>query len=164
MTLGFLKRLELRWLQDSYEKMVKIGRGSKISSNAVLVPTDKPIVIGENCSVHDFCVLYGNLTMGNDVRVAAHTVIVPLQHTFESREIPIWKQPNRSVGITIEDDVLIGAGCQILDGAVIRKGAIIGAGSVVTQRSKIEPYSINYGNPCEFRRWRPDKEKKEVMG
>lgn len=135
--------------------LLQIGRSSLIHPTAMLHAIEgKPIHIGENCTIHEYCVLYGNLWIGDAVRMAAHTVIVPLQHTFESRDLPIWKQPNKSEGIVICSDVLIGANCTILDGTAIGKGAIIGAGSVVTQHSVIEPYSINYGNPCEFQRWR----------
>lgn len=148
------KRFRELFLSRYDKKLVNVGSNSYISKNAVLIPTDKPIVIGENCSVHDFCVLYGNLTIGNDVRIAAHTVIVPLQHTFEQIHVPIWKQPSISEGITVGDDVWIGAGCVILDGVHVGKGAIVGAGSVVSQRTQIEPYSISYGNPCKFVRWR----------
>ncbi len=50
-----------------------------------------------------------------------------------------------SRGIVIEDDVWIGAGCVFLDGAIVRKGAVIGAMSLV--RGEIAAYSINAGNP-----------------
>ena len=48
-------------------------------------------------------------------------------------------------GIVIEDDVWIGANCTILDGATLRKGCIIGAGSLV--RGEVPEYSIQTGNP-----------------
>jgi galactoside O-acetyltransferase len=39
----------------------------------------------------------------------------------------------RGQGVRIEDDVWIGAGVMILDKVTIHKGAIIGAGAVVTR-------------------------------
>ena len=51
-------------------------------------------------------------------------------------------------GITIEDDVWIGANSLILDGVTIRTGSVIGAGSIVTKSTK--PYSINFGSPATF--------------
>ena len=45
----------------------------------------------------------------------------------------------------VEDDVWVGANCVILDGAILRKGCVVGAGSLV--RGELEAYSINVGNP-----------------
>jgi acetyltransferase-like isoleucine patch superfamily enzyme len=45
----------------------------------------------------------------------------------------------------IEDDVWIGAGSILLDGAVVRRGAVVGANSVV--RAEVAAYSISVGNP-----------------
>jgi acetyltransferase-like isoleucine patch superfamily enzyme len=48
-------------------------------------------------------------------------------------------------GIIIEDDVWIGANSVILDGAIIRKGVVVGAGSVV--RGELRTYTVYAGNP-----------------
>ena len=48
--------------------------------------------------------------------------------------------------MAIEDDAWIGAGAIILPGVTIHKGAIVGAGSVVTK--DVPPYSIVAGNPA----------------
>jgi len=48
---------------------------------------------------------------------------------------------------TIEDEVLIGMGAIILDGAVIGARSIIGAGAVVTGGTKIPPGSLVLGTP-----------------
>ena len=50
-------------------------------------------------------------------------------------------------GIVIEDDVMIGANCTILEGARIRKGAVISAGSIV--KGEFEEYGIYTGNPLK---------------
>ena len=52
----------------------------------------------------------------------------------------------QSAPITIEDDVWIGANCQILKGVTIGARTVIGAGSVVTK--SIPADSIAAGNPC----------------
>jgi len=50
--------------------------------------------------------------------------------------------------ISIEDDVWIGANSMILKGVNIGKGAIIGAGSVITK--DIPPFTMWAGNPAKF--------------
>lgn len=55
--------------------------------------------------------------------------------------------------LTIEDDVWIGHNTIILPGCrVIGRGAVIGAGSIVTRN--VEPYSIIAGNPAKLLRMR----------
>lgn len=50
--------------------------------------------------------------------------------------------------IVVDDDVWIGQRSTILSGVHIGKGAVIGAGSVVTK--DIEPYTIAAGNPAKM--------------
>ena len=112
------------------------------------------ILIGARCSVQGFCQLYGHggLTIGNDVRIAPQTIIIPSNHNFDRVDLPISKQGETSLGITIGDDVWIGAGCKILDGVTIGTGCVIGAGSVVTR--SLPPYSVAVGLPARVIRRR----------
>jgi acetyltransferase-like isoleucine patch superfamily enzyme len=54
-------------------------------------------------------------------------------------------EPAIKLKITIEDDEWIGSNVFIMPGITIKKGTVIGAGSVVTKN--IEPYTIVVGNP-----------------
>lgn len=112
---------------------VMIGRKTIIFPHAMLLPHHGSITIGEFCTVNPFCVLYGHggLHIGNYVRIATHTVVIPANHVFDDPDLPITKQGLRAEGVRIEDDVWIGAGVRILDGVTIGKGAVIGAGAVV---------------------------------
>ena len=123
---------------------------------ASLISYGGSIRIGKGCTVNSGAVLYGQggLIIGDDVRIAANTVIIPSNHSFDLRDIPIGKQPTRNLGIRIEDDVWIGANCTILDGVVIGRGCVIGAGSVVSR--SLEPYGIYVGVPARLLRMRPE--------
>jgi len=108
------------------------------------------IRIGKNSYINSGSVIYsGNgVTIGDFVQIAANCTLAPVNHAFQRRDQMIRQQgflPSRG-GVIIEDDVWIGANCVLLDGAVIRRGAVIGALSLVNK--EIAPYSINYGNPC----------------
>ena len=63
--------------------------------------------------------------------------------------------------ITIEDDVWIGANTIILSGITIGRGAVIGAGSVITK--DIPQYTIAAGNPCRIIKQRFDQETKDFL-
>lgn len=59
--------------------------------------------------------------------------------------------PSRG-GIIVEDDVWIGANATLLDGAVLRRGCVIGAGAVV--RGEIPALAICVGAPARIVGWR----------
>ena len=86
--------------------------------------------------------------IGNDVRIAAGTVIIPANHGFKDTSQKICDQDINAEGIFIADDCWIGAGATILDGVSIGKGCVVGAGSIVTK--SVEPFSIIAGNPASM--------------
>jgi acetyltransferase-like isoleucine patch superfamily enzyme len=114
------------------------------------------ITIGDQCYFNSGCVLYsGNgITIGTKVLVAANCTFAPTNHGVW-RERTMLEQPfmKSKGGILIEDDVWIGANSVILDGAVLRKGCVIAAGSVV--RGECNAYCIYAGNPLVLKGVRP---------
>lgn len=134
----------------------KISMGHKcyIDRNVLISCNGGDITFGDHCSLNPFCVIYGHggLKVGNDVRVATGTVIIPGNHGYEDRSIKICDQPGTAKGIVIGNDCWIGANVTILDGVNIGDGCVIGAGSVVTK--SIEPYAVAVGNPIKIVKYR----------
>jgi virginiamycin A acetyltransferase len=128
-----------------------IGKDSVIDSFVKIKPVGGTgdVAIGERVYINSGCVIYsGNgVTIGNDVLIAAGCVLAPVNHAFATRGRPILEQGFQQSrgGIVIEDDVWIGAGAVILDGAIVRRGAVIGALSLV--RGEVEEYTIYAGYP-----------------
>ncbi|KZR78320.1 acyltransferase [Prochlorococcus marinus] len=129
-----------------------VGAESQIDSFVKIKPAGGlgDVVIGDRCYLNSGCVLYsGNgITIGNDVLIAANCTLAPVNHAFRDRSRLILDQgfePSRG-GIVIEDDVWIGANCVLLDGAVLRQGCVVGAGSLV--RGELPPFSICCGSPA----------------
>jgi|SaaInlStandDraft_1057018.scaffolds.fasta_scaffold171822_1 acetyltransferase-like isoleucine patch superfamily enzyme len=112
------------------------------------------ILIGDNCTVNVNDVIYGHggLVIGDNVQIAAGTVIIPSNHVFEDKTKKIGEQGEVSLGITIGNDVWIGANCTILDGVNIGDGAVIGASSVVTKN--VPHKYVALGNPARLLRRR----------
>jgi acetyltransferase-like isoleucine patch superfamily enzyme len=137
---------------------ISFGNNTTVGRYAVLQAVGGTINIGDNSTVGDFCNLYGQgtLTIGQNVMIASGCRIVPNQHTFADREIPISRQPCVALGITIEDGVWLGANVVVLDGVRIGRGAIVGAGSVVNQT--VPAYAIVAGVPARVLRQRPGQE------
>ncbi len=137
---------------------IVIGAYSSIDSFVKLKPAGGTgnVVIGERTVINSGCVLYtGNgISIGNDVAIAANCTFAPVNHAYKDKSRKINQQgflPSRG-GIVIEDDVWIGANVIVLDGAILRTGCVIGAGSLV--RGEIPAYSIQAGNPLRHLGWR----------
>lgn len=130
---------------------IVIEEGVVIDSFVKLKPAggSGDVYIGRGTYINSGTVLYtGNgITIGENVLVAANCTLAPVNHEVRDRLIPVCKQgfSTGRGGIVIEDDVWIGAGTVVLDGAVLRRGCVIGALSLV--RGEVEAYSIQAGNP-----------------
>ena len=144
------------WLGSDRKRpwLLRVGSGSRVKDHAYLAPRTGFIDIGSGSTINPFCVLlgYGGITIGNNVRIAAHCSIVAFSHNFDNVEQPIAHQGNNWRGIVIEDDVWIGTGVRVLDGVRIGKGAVVGAGSVVNR--PIPAYAIAVGAPARVVRQR----------
>ncbi len=111
---------------------VTLGAHSSVWYGAVLRGDINRIVVGHHSNVQDNAVLHlaDNFAcvLGNWVTVG-HSAVV---HACK-----------------VGDEVLVGMGAVILDGAVIGKQSIIGAKALVTQGTKIPPGSMVFGAPAK---------------
>jgi len=120
------------------------------------------IRIGANSAVDAYSFLgsSGAIYVGENVIMGQHVCFHPENHKFDRIDIPIKAQGTTRTGITIEDDVWVGANVTFLDGAYVERGSIIGAGSLV--RGKIPAYSVAVGSPARVIRSRNPKELVDI--
>ena len=115
---------------------VSLGEQSSVWMNAVLRGDVHSISLGARSNVQDNAVLHGQrgvwpVVVGDGCTIG-HGAIVH--------------------GCVLEDDVLVGMGAIILNGAKVGAGSIIAAGAVVTERCDIPPGSLVTGVPGKVRR------------
>jgi len=140
-------------IEDSVRgSVIEIADGAVIDAFVKIKPAGGAgdVRIGENTTINSGCVIYtGNgLVIGRGCAIAANCTFAPTNHEYRDRDRTIREQgfmPSRG-GIVVEDDVWIGANVVLLDGAIVRRGCVVGAGSVV--RGELPPYSINVGSPA----------------
>lgn len=127
---------------------IRIGSGCAVGRFVEVDPQAGAITLGDNCSLHNYVSLFGEggITIGSDCRIATGALLISSNHRFERVDTPIRLQPLSSRGITLGDDVWVGARAIVLDGVRVASGAVIGAGSVVTR--DVGPMQIVAGNPA----------------
>jgi carbonic anhydrase/acetyltransferase-like protein (isoleucine patch superfamily) len=112
---------------------VEIGAGSTIWPRAVLRGDSNRIVVGERTSVQDGVVVHvaGDLA----TVIGSGCVIGHLAHLE---------------GCVVEDDCLVGSGSVLLHEVVVRTGALVAAGAVVTPGTEVPSRAIARGVPARI--------------
>lgn len=128
--LSFSRRTIIKWYRD------------------VRITAPRNIEVGSGTSIErgNFFMSEGGIAIGRDVLIAPYCKLITHQHTFAELNMPIYDQPMEYRRILIEDGAWLGAGTIVLPGVSIGKGAVVGAGSVVTQ--SIPALEIWAGNPA----------------
>ncbi|KAK1933799.1 Maltose O-acetyltransferase [Phytophthora citrophthora] len=106
------------------------------------------IRIGDNVQMNFDCVFLDGcpITIGDRVMLAPNVQLYTASHPLDPEE----RSSGLEIGkpITIEDDVWIGGNATVVPGVTIGRGAVIGAGSVVTK--DVPPMCVYAGNPAKF--------------
>lgn len=126
---------------------VILGEQSSVWMNAVLRGDVHSIRVGAKSNVQDCAVLHGQrnqypVIVGDWVTVGHNATL----H-----------------GCVVEDEVLIGMGSTVLNGAVIGTGSIIAAGAVVPERTIVPAHTLWAGVPAKQRRELGPEDRKAIL-
>lgn len=127
---------------------VAIGDNVYIHENVLIRSFNYSISIGNNSKINNNCCILSQCKIGSNVSIAPNVVIVGANHRYSDKSQLIQLQGSSSLGITVGDDVWIGANVTILDGVVIGKGSVIAAGAVVTKN--VPEYTVVAGVPAKI--------------
>lgn len=125
-------------------KTIYVGNDVNLGYRPVLMASRSKIVIGNH------------VMFGPEVTIRGGNHRIDFLGKFMSNVTDDDKLLENDLGVVVEDDVWIGTRAIILCGVRIGRGAVIGAGTVVTK--SIPPYAIAVGNPARIIRQRWSKE------
>ena len=148
-----------------------LGENVMISRNATIYGAQN-IAIGSNVRIDDFCILSGNVTIGNYVHIAAYSAmygssagiciedfanissrvcVYAVSDDFSGRTMtnPLIPDAYKDVlqePTRIGRHVIIGTGSTVLPGSVLEEGAVMGAMTLV--KGTVEPWTVVVGVPA----------------
>ncbi|MFJ6636110.1 gamma carbonic anhydrase family protein [Streptomyces sp. NPDC091376] len=124
---------------------VTMEAGASVWYHTVLRADCGPIVLGADSNIQDNCTVHVDpgfpVTVGERVSVGHNAVL----H-----------------GCTVEDDVLVGMGATVLNGAHIGAGSLVAAQALVPQGMRVPPGSLVAGVPAKIRRELTDEEREGI--
>jgi acetyltransferase-like isoleucine patch superfamily enzyme len=141
----------LRAYKDNKYGKIYIGKNTFIGTSLQILAGNGNVVIGNNVNAGSKLTLLGggDIFIGDNVLISHNVVISSSTHDFSNSAILLPKTADIFSKIHIANNVFIGANTTILMGSRIEKGAIIGAGSVVTENTHIGKNEIWAGNPAK---------------
>lgn len=144
-------------------KTPEIAESAYIAENAVVTGDVK---IGEETTIWFNSVIRGDVAptvIGNKVSVQDNSIL------HQSPNNPLIIEDEVTIGhqvilhsCKVRKGALIGMGSIVLDEAEIGEGAFIGAGSLVPQGKVIPPNSLAFGRPAKVVRELNDEDRKDM--
>ncbi len=157
--------------QDELDELGLRSFGSKVFiSKKTSIYSPQLLAIGDNVRIDDFCILSGNIQVGNNIHISAYTALygkygIELQDftTVSARNL-IYSAtddfsgayltnpmlPEEIINVTggkiiLKKHSIIGAGCVVLPNIILEEGTAIGAMSLVNKST--EAWGIYAGIP-----------------
>lgn len=165
---GRMRRVLWRALAKSCGKDLQVGAGA-LFRNIETFELGDHVSIGPQSYIqgrHDgHCILGCHVWIGPQAFLDARDLelgdyvgwgpgarVLGSQHTGQPAHVPIIQTDLEIKPVRIHAEADIGTSAVILPGVTVGRGAIVGAGAVVT--NEVQPFAIVAGIPARFLRWR----------
>lgn len=134
--------------------VLKRGARLTIGSNTsidrlceIIIEENSSLMIGDNVFVgsHANFRVTGEIVIGDDCRIAQFVSLINGSYGFEERGRLIREQPYENGTVFVGEDVWLGLSVVVLPNTRIERGAVIGAGTIVSK--DVAEYSIVVGHP-----------------
>jgi acetyltransferase-like isoleucine patch superfamily enzyme len=149
----WLRRVSIsrNWSDITLESDVALDEGVVIVASGP--PKRDKLFIGSGTYVNRYTIFdaHDQLHIGRRVMIGPHCYFTDADHGIDPGT-SVQSQPMRLAPLIVEDEAWIGAHATILPGVRIGKGAVVGAGSVVTR--DVPSLAIAVGVPARVIRYR----------
>ena len=129
---------------------VQFGENSFFTANGGSIQIGKNTAF--NRDVHINADVGGNIKIGEFYMIGPNVVMRTANHKFDNPDVVMQKQGHIIKDIQIDDDVWIGSNAVVVGGVHVGRGAVIGAGAVVTK--DIPSMAIAVGVPAKVIKYR----------
>jgi carbonic anhydrase/acetyltransferase-like protein (isoleucine patch superfamily) len=154
------------------DRVVRLGTDTPVVAGSAWVAPNATLVgkvhLDEEVSIWYAAVLRGD---GDHIRIGARSNLQDATVVHADPGFPVTVGAGVSVGhrailhgCTIEDDVLIGMGAIVMNGAQIGRGSLVAAGALVVEGTQVPPGSLVAGVPGKIRRATTEQEKLGILG
>jgi galactoside O-acetyltransferase len=168
-----MRRAVWRALARKFGHGVRIGRGA-MARHPETFEIGDGVVIGEQAFIQGRfdgrCVIGDRTWIGPQAYLDARDLVIEecvgwgpgarvlgSQHTGVPTDVPVIQTDLRIEPVRVGAWADIGVNAVLLPGITVGRGAIVGAGAVVT--ADVAPFSIVIGVPARFARWREGHEE-----
>ena len=168
-----MRRAAWRALARKFGHGVRIGRGA-LARHPETFEIGDGVVIGEQAFIQGRfdgrCVIGDHTWIGPQAYLDARDLVLEAfvgwgpgarvlgsQHSGVPADVPVIQTDLRIEPVRVCEWADIGVNAVLLPGVTVGRGAIVGAGAVVT--ADVAPFSIVVGVPARFSRWRDGHEE-----
>jgi len=125
------------------------------------------VVIGDNVKIGSLAHIDYDVKIGENTKIEGQAYIPPLsrigKNVFIGPAVVLTNDPypmcNKRVGVTIEDNAIIGARAVIKAGVIVGKNSVVAMGAIVTKN--VPENVVVIGSPASIRYSREEYDKKQ---
>ncbi|KAL6518446.1 Gamma carbonic anhydrase 1, mitochondrial [Orobanche gracilis] len=154
-----------RTLMNLFDKVPVVDKNAFVAPSASIVGD---VYVGPSSSIWYGCVLRGDansISIGTRTNIQDNSLVHVAKSNLGGKVLPTLIGDKVTVGhsavlhgCTVEDETFVGMGATLLDGVVVEKHAMVAAGALVRQNTRIPSGEIWGGNPAKFLRKLTDDE------
>ncbi|KAJ7554883.1 hypothetical protein O6H91_05G014200 [Diphasiastrum complanatum] len=159
-----------RTIMNLFDKLPTVAENVFVAPSAAVIGDVK---IGARSSIWYGCVLRGDVNhirIGSETNIQDNTLVHVAKTNISGNVAPTIVGDKVTIGhnavlhaCIVEDQSFVGMGATLLDGVVVENGAMVAAGALVTQNTRVPSGQIWAGNPARFLRELTEEEKVFIL-
>ncbi|XP_009340721.2 gamma carbonic anhydrase 1, mitochondrial [Pyrus x bretschneideri] len=148
-----------RTLMNVFDKAPVVDKEAFVAPSASIIGQ---VQVGRGSSIWYGCVLRGDvnsISIGSGTNIQDNSLVHVAKSNLSGKVLPTIIGDNVTVGhsavlhgCTVEDEAFVGMAATLLDGVYVEKHAMVAAGALVRQNTRIPCGEVWGGNPAKFLR------------